>query len=38
MKYRITDNLAGAVRLDEIPEVSYEEFYDDVTARLADER
>ena len=38
MNYRITDNLAGAVRLDEIPEVSYAEFYDDVTARLADER
>ena len=38
MNYRITDNLAGAVRLDEIPEISYAEFYDDVTARLADER
>ena len=38
MNYWITDNLAAAVRLDEIPEVSYAEFYDDVTARLADER
>ena len=38
MNYRITDILAVAMRLDEIPEVSYAEFYDDVTARLADER
>lgn len=38
MKYYITDNTAGSVRLDEIPEVSYAEFYDDLAARLADPR
>lgn len=38
MKYHITDNLAAAVRLCDIPEASYAEFYEDLAAKLADAR
>lgn len=38
MNYHITDNTAAAVRLSDIPEVSYAAFYDDLAAKLADER
>lgn len=38
MKYLITDNTSGAVRLEEIPEVPYEAFYDDLAAKLAEPR
>ena len=38
MIYRITNNTAPAVALDDIPVVSYAAFYDDLAARLCDER
>ena len=38
MKYLITDNTSGAVRLEDIPELSYEAFYDDLAARLSEPR
>jgi len=38
MNYLITDNTAKAVRLQEIPETSYAEFYDDLRTRLSDSR
>lgn len=38
MTYYITDNLSAAVPLNKIPEVSYAEFYADLTAKLADTR
>ena len=38
MIYRITNNTAPAVALDDIPVVSYAAFYDDLAARLRDER
>lgn len=34
--FLITDNTSGAVRLDRIPELPYECFYDELDARLAD--
>ena len=38
MKYLTTDNTSGAVRLEDIPEVAYETFYDDLAAKLAEPR
>ncbi|WP_295940855.1 NADH-quinone oxidoreductase subunit C [uncultured Alistipes sp.] len=38
MRYFITDNRAGSVRLDEIPEVTYAEFYTDLAEKLTDTR
>ena len=38
MKYLTTDNTSGAVRLEDIPEVAYETFYDDLATKLADPR
>ena len=38
MNYFVTDNTSGAVRLSDIPELSYGEFYDDLAAKLSDER
>ena len=38
MNYYITDNLAGAVSLDEIPQVEYAALYNDLSERLTHER
>ena len=38
MNYYITDNTVAAVRLGDIPETSYAEFYGDIAAKLADAR
>ena len=38
MNYLVTDNTAGAVRLEEIPEISYASFYELMRTWLADER
>ncbi|MDE5709377.1 MAG: NADH-quinone oxidoreductase subunit C [Alistipes sp.] len=38
MNWYLTDNAAASVRLEDIPEVGYAEFYDDLSARLADGR
>jgi len=38
MKYYITDNTAASVLLEEIPEVSYADFYADLSEKLADPR
>lgn len=38
MNYLITDNTAGAVRLQDIPESDYAALYDDLRTRLADSR
>ena len=38
MNYYVTDNTAASVRLGDIPETSYAEFYADIAAKLADAR
>lgn len=38
MNWYITDNTAAAVPLEQIPELSYAAFYDDLSAKLADPR
>ncbi len=38
MNWYLTDNRAASVRLRDIPEVDYDEFYDDLATRLADVR
>ncbi len=38
MNWFITDNTSGAVALNEIPEVGYNDFYNDLAAKLADPR
>ena len=38
MNYLVTDNTSGAVRLEEIPEISYASFYELMRTWLADER
>ena len=38
MNYYITDNTARAIRLSDIPEVSYAAFYDDLREKLSDSR
>lgn len=38
MNYLATDNTAGSIRLEEIPEIAYADFYDLLNGWLADER
>ncbi len=38
MKFLTINNTSSAVRLDEIPVVSYADFYDDITRKLSEER
>lgn len=38
MNYLATDNTAGSIRLEEIPEIAYADFYDLLCGWLADER
>ena len=38
MNWFITDNTSGAVALNEIPEVGYNDFYNDLAAKLSDPR
>ena len=38
MNWYITENRGSCIALEEIPEVGYAEFYDDLSARLADAR
>ena len=38
MNWHITENRGSCIALEEIPEVGYAEFYDDLSARLADAR
>ena len=38
MNYYVTDNTAASVRLGDIPETSYAEFYEAIAAKLADAR
>jgi len=38
MKYYTTNNTAPSVRLDEIPVVSYAEFFEDMDRKLGQER
>ncbi|OUN60256.1 hydrogenase large subunit [Alistipes sp. An66] len=38
MNYLVTDNTAGSIRLEEIPEIAYADFYDLLNGWLADER
>ncbi len=38
MNWYLTDNRAAAVRLEDIPEAGYADFYDDLNAKLGEER
>ncbi len=38
MNYLVTDNTSGALRLEEIPEIAYADFYELMRGWLADER